>query len=145
MRRRWTVLTLAAVALVAGATLIVGVSTRQPSSAPSPAPSVLRTGTDVLSREDARTLESDLSSGDSRRIRAALAVPAGQQLDGKFYAELATLGQFTVREGSAVQFDDTSARVYAEVEHGRVRTWTLLLSKEMGRWLVASTIEGEQQ
>lgn len=93
----------------------------------------------------ARTLEADLSSPDKRRVRQALAVPDGQKLDRKFYAGMAALGAFTIREETAVQFDDDSARVYADVEHGPVRTWTLLLTRADNRWLVASTIEGEQR
>lgn len=130
-------------ALLLGGGLTLWVSA--PQVPPTPSPSPVLTGKDVLSADAARSLEADLSSGDKSRIRRALAVPDGQKLDSKFYAGIAALGAFTIREETAVQLDDNSAHVYAEVEHGRVRTWTLLLTKAAGEWLVATTLEGEQR
>lgn len=115
-----------------------------PQAPPTPSPSPVLTGKDVLSADAARSLEADLSSGDKSRIRRALTVPEGQKLDSKFYAGIAALGAFTIREETAVQLDDNSAGVYADVQHGRVRTWTLLLTRTDGGWLVASTLKGEQ-
>lgn len=144
MNRRWLAATLASALLISGVSAF-WISMPQTPTSPSVAPFSPRTGKDVLSADAARTLEADLSSSDKRRVRQALAIPDGQKLDSKFYAGMAALGAFTIREETAVQLDDDSARVYADVEHGRMRTWTMLLTRTGNRWLVASTIEGEQR
>ncbi len=93
----------------------------------------------------ARDLEADLSSGDSSRIRKVLAVPAKEKLDPKLISGIASLGRITIREDTAVLLDDNSMRVYADVENGDIKTWTLLLTKQGASWLVSSTLEGEQK
>lgn len=99
----------------------------------------------VLAPSAARQLEAELSSGEASRIRKALVIPAGEKLSSSFFKDLASLGRISIREDSAVSLDDTSTRVYADVEHGQVKTWTLLLIEVDGQWRVASTIEEERK
>ena len=143
--KRWGLWVAVAVVAVGGVVGAILVRTAGPQTPPSPSPAVVETGTQVVAAADARRLESDLSSGNPDRIRKALAIPAEQKLDPKFFARFAKLGKVTIRQDSAVRLDDTSARVYADLEHGEAETWTLLLTSVDGQWRVASTLEGEQR
>lgn len=133
------------VAVVAAGCVLGFLFTRPAAPLASSSPSPTETGTRVVAASEARQLEADLSSGKNHRIREALAIPDGEKLDAKFFTRFSGLGRITIREDSAVRLDDTSARVYAGVEHSQVKTWTLLLTSVGGKWRVASTIEGEQR
>lgn len=139
--KRWGLVAAgAAIALAVTSFLIV--RWLGPASPMTPAPSP---SSAALSPTAARDLEANLSSGDSARIRKVLAVPTKEKLDPKLISGIASLGSITIREDTAVLLDDNSMRVYANVENGNIKTWTLLLTKQGASWLISSTLEGEQR
>lgn len=143
--KRWWVIGGLAVVLTTIAVIVGLIAFSRPQTAPTPAPSPASTGTAALTSADADRIASDLQSGDRKRIIRSLSVPAETKVDAKLFTGLRALGKITIRVDSAVQLDEHSVRVHADVQKGTVKTWTLLLTNADGSWQVSATLEGEQQ
>lgn len=116
-----------------------------PQTAPTQSPSPAVTGTAALAPAEADRIASDLQSKDRKRILRSLTIPAGTKVDNRLLTGLSALGKMTIRVDSAVSLDEHSVRVYADVQKGTVKTWTLLLTDIDGTWRVSATLEGEQK
>lgn len=144
MKRWWIIGGLAALLMTLAAAFGWKALTGPPTT-PTPSATPVATGTAALPAAVADRIASDLQSADKKRILRSLSVPAGTKLDDKLFTGLRALGTISIRVDSAVRLDEHSVRVYAAVQKGAVKTWTLLLTDVDGTWRVSDTLEGEQK
>lgn len=100
-----------------------------------------RSGTPPLSPARAARIGVELRSGDAGRVRDALAVPDGQELDRAFVETLAELEDLTIDPSSFEPLGATAAQATAQVRRvGKdSSTWTVDLVLVDETWKVAGT------
>lgn len=119
-------------ALAPGAASVRSTPTVRRSTVAKPVP---------LSVASARTLETQVRSGDDASVKAALAVPAGQILDPALVSGLAAMKSLTIEQSKFRQVDAMSAVVPITTvdSAGKSTTWTTTLVLVNGSWRIGLT------
>lgn len=108
----------------------------QPIAAPSTAPAP------PLSPQRASALAAALGTGSDAGLRAAVALPAGQELTPGAAQQIAELGPITFDLSSFHDNHDGTATVGARMGHpapGTSPVWTAQLIDEAGEWKISLT------
>jgi hypothetical protein len=114
-------------------------STTVPAVSSQPASS---TALPSFTSQQSELLSSELAAGTEAGLRAAVAVPSGQELDPQVTEQLRAAGPIVFDEETFSRLDGLSATVTGRFTHspaGKPAVWLFTLTYTGGTWKIVST------